>query len=81
MNNMAEICLVGLGVEENYVRYRVIIVSSMRLGGTKRCVGGFKVIILRGQGKGACHKKRTSFDGVFDSSIHYVLTRYVILLF
>ena len=33
MNNLAEVCLVGLGVEGNYVRCLVI---SMGLGGAKQ---------------------------------------------
>ena len=55
MNNLAEVCAVGLGVGRNYVRCLLILVVSMGLGGAKSCGGGFKVIILRGRGKGDVH--------------------------
>ena len=45
MNNLVEVCLVGLGIGGNYARCPVI---SMGLGGAKRCGGGFKATILRG---------------------------------
>ena len=66
MNDLAEVCLVGLGVGANYVRFLVIVVIPMRLGGAKRCGKGFKVIILSvasgvGRGKWASHKEGTSF--------------------
>ena len=66
MNNLAEVCLVGLGVGANYVRFLVIVVIPMRLGGAKRCGEGFKVIILSvasgvGRGKWANHKEGASF--------------------
>ena len=38
MNNLTEVCLMGLGVGGNYKRCIVIVVMSMRLGGTKRFV-------------------------------------------
>ena len=47
MNNLADVCLRGLGVGGNYVRCLVIAVISMGFGGAKRCGGDFKVIILR----------------------------------
>ena len=40
----------GLGVGGNYVRYLVIVVISMGLGGPKRYGVDFKVIILVGRG-------------------------------
>ena len=49
MNNLVEVCLVGLGVGGEYVRCLII---SMGVGGTKRCGGGFKVIIMRRKGQG-----------------------------
>ena len=58
MNNLAEICLLGLGVAGNYARCLVI---SIGRGRAKRCGRGFKVIIL--MGKGARHKEETSFYG------------------
>ena len=57
MNNLAEACLVGLRVRRNYVRCLVVTVTSMELGGAKKCEGGFKVISSRGQGKGERHKE------------------------
>ena len=48
MYNLTELCLTGLGLGRNYVKWFVI---SMGLGGAKRCGGGFKVIILTGWGK------------------------------
>ena len=53
MNNLAEICFVGVGVRENYGRCIVIFVIFVQLGGAKRCGGDFKAIILReGGGRG-----------------------------
>ena len=49
MNNLAEVCLVGLGVEGNYVRCQDI---SIGLGRAMRCGGDFKVIILKEAGEG-----------------------------
>ena len=60
MHNLSEVCLVGLGLRGKYVRCLVI---SMRLRGAKTCGGGFKVIILTGQGKGGSQKEGTSFYG------------------
>ena len=51
MNNLAEVCVVELGVGRNYERCLVIVVISIGLRGTKRCGRGFKVINLRGVGK------------------------------
>ena len=45
MNNLVEVCLVGLGIGGNHARCPVI---STGLGGAKRCGGAFKAIILRG---------------------------------
>ena len=59
MYNLSELCLMGLRLGGNYVKWFVI---SMGLGGAKRCGGGFKVIILTGWGK-ASHKEGTSFYG------------------
>ena len=50
MNNLADVCLVRLGVGGNYKRCLVIVIRSMGLGGTKRFGGAFKVINLRGMG-------------------------------
>ena len=52
MNNLAVVCLVGLGEGRNYVRCLVIVVISVRLGGARGCGGGFKVIILIGVARG-----------------------------
>ena len=60
MNNLAEVCLVGLGVGGNYIRCLVI---SMGLGGAKRCGGGFKVIILRETGEWGKPKRGTRLYG------------------
>ena len=49
MNNLAEVCFVGLGVGGIYVRCLVIVVISVGLGGAKRYGGDFKVIILSGE--------------------------------
>ena len=64
MNDLAEVCLVGLGVGANYVRFLVIVVIPMRLGGAKRCGEGFKIIFLREQWNRVTHKVATSFYGV-----------------
>ena len=40
MNNLTEVCFVGIGVGENYVWCLFI---SMGLGKAKRCVGGLKL--------------------------------------
>ena len=58
MNNLAEVCLVGLGVGGNYVKCPDM---SIGLGGAMRCGGDFKVIILREARKGASHKEGSSF--------------------
>ena len=42
MNNLAEVCLVGLRVGGNYVRCLVVVVITMRFGGAKRCEGSLK---------------------------------------
>ena len=55
MNNLAEVCTVGLGVGGNYVRCLFILIVSIGLGEAKSCGGGFKVIILRGGGEGDVH--------------------------
>ena len=41
MNNLGDVCLVGLGVKENYVSGLVIVVIYMEFGGATRCRGGF----------------------------------------
>ena len=52
MNNLVEVCFVGLGVGGKNVRSLVKVVISVGLGGSKRYGGDFKVIILRrGWGK------------------------------
>ena len=80
MNNLAEVCFVGLGVGGKYLRCLVIVVKSVGNGGAKRCGADFKVMILRG--KVASHKEVTVFIGGVDSSIHHeVGSHYVILLF
>ena len=80
MNNLAEVCFVGLGVGGNYVRCRVIVVISVGLGGAKRCGGDFKVIIL--VGVWARHKEGPVFMEGDDPSIHHEgCSHNVILLF
>ena len=74
MNNLAEVCFVGLGVGGIYVRCLVIVVISVELGGAKRCGGDFKVIILSGEGES--HKNQLImgwpvFMGGVESSIHW----------
>ena len=66
MNNLAEVCPVGLG-GGNYIRWLVI---SMGLGGAK-VWGGFKVIILRGGGLGQATERGSVFIGRLDTSIHH----------
>ena len=52
MNNLVEVCFVGLRVGGNNVRSLVKVVISVGLGGSKRYGEDFKVIILRrGWGK------------------------------
>ena len=75
MNNLGEVCLVGLGVGGNYARYLVL---SVGLGGAKSCGGGFKVIIFMGWTKGTSHKgNHFLWAGVH----HEDCTHYVILLY
>ena len=50
MNNLAEVCFVGLGVGGKYLRCLVIVVKSVGNGGAKRSGADFKVMILRGEG-------------------------------
>ena len=42
MNNLAEVCVVGLGIGGNYERCLVIGVISIGLRGAKRCRRGLK---------------------------------------
>ena len=72
MNNLAEVCLTGLGVVENLVRCLII---SMGLGGEKRCCGDFKVIILREAREEGSHQR------VDTSIFHEGCSHCVILLF
>ena len=71
MNNLTKVC---------FVRYLVIVVVSMGLGGAKRCGGDFKVIILTGRGQAT--KRGQIFMGGVDLSTQYEGgSHYVILLF
>ena len=49
--NLAEVCLMELGLEGNYVRCLVIVVISMGLGGAKTLGGGFRSSFWEEQGK------------------------------
>ena len=80
MNNLADVCLVGLRVRGNYVRCLVITVISMELGGAKKCEGGFKVISSRGKERGKATKMGTV--GEVDScACHEEGSHYKILVF
>ena len=61
MNNLAEVCLVGLRVGGNYVRCLVVVVITMRFGGAKRCEGSLKssfcVCVGGGAGGGRATKR------------------------
>ena len=84
VNDLAEFCLVELGVKGNPVSCLVTVVISMNLGGAKRCRGSFKIIILRESGKRASQKVRSIYHegGGVDSPINYEgCSRNVILLF
>ena len=90
MNNLAEVCLVGLGVRGNYVRCLVVVVINMKFGGAKRCEGSLKssfcgVVVKAGAGwvlEGYEPQRGTSFYGGVDPSVHHEGgSQYVILLF
>ena len=49
--NLAEVCLMELGLGGNYVRCLVIVVISMGLGGAKTLGGGFRSSFWEEQGK------------------------------
>ena len=73
MNNLAEVCLVGLRVGGNYVRCLVVVVITMRFGGAKRCEGSLKSSFCvcvcvcvgggGGGGGGTSHKEGLVFMG------------------
>lgn len=63
MNNLADVCLVRLGVGGNYVRCVSCRCHISETGGAKRCERDLKVIVLKGREweKGASHKEGTGF--------------------
>ena len=84
MNNLAEVCLVGLRVGGNYVRCLVVVVITMRFGGAKRCEGSLKSSFCVCVCVCVSHEPQrgTSFYGGVDSSVHHEGgSHYVILLF
>ena len=61
MNNLAEVCFVGLGVGGNHVKCLVTVVIPVGLGGAKTRGGDSKVTILSRERERANHKEMTSF--------------------